>query len=38
MNEVTFSGGASAPLTKKRKKLTKSPRDKMMRPEQVKTK
>lgn len=33
-----YSGGASAPSTKKRKKLTKSPRDKMVRPEQVKMK
>ena len=38
MSDVVVSEGASAPSPKKRKKLWKSPRDKMMRPEQVKTK
>jgi len=34
-----FTGAEqSAPQLKKRKKLTKSPRDKMVRPEQVKMK
>ena len=38
MSEVVYSEGASAPSPNKRKKLTKSPRDKMVRPEQVKMK
>lgn len=40
MSEVNVSGAGDnlAPLLGKRKKLKKSPRDKMMRPEQVKTK
>jgi hypothetical protein len=37
MSEVVYMGGASAPSIK-RKKLKKSPHDKMVRPEQVKTK